>query len=1210
MKIILSIFFASCLMMEAHAQIVINEVSSANANTVFDEDSDATDWIELSNAGSSSVNIEGYVISDNTWQLNKWVFPDVFPDIIIYPNDYLTFFASGKNRNTFFDHWETAVYANDIWRFIKPVSEPNSNWRMTPFFNDSSWQQGKGGIGYGDGDDSTLIGPPPVTSVFMRRVFNIADSVVIAGAVLHIDYDDAFVAYINGVEIARSNIGQNGTPTPFDFTAFKEQEAEMYKPGGLPEAYFVDGSVLVNGNNVLAIQVHNVSPFSSDLSAIPFLSLAIKDTSANYGPTPPWFNIGIARMHTNFKLQQAGEILSLSDPTGLILDQIVIDTMHIDNSIGRCPDGSSNTKFFEKPTPDSTNNTSACYTGYAPDPYFSLNAGFYTNSQDLTISSPLPNVSIRYRVDGGIPDKTSALYTLPVNIDSTIIIRALSYHDTLLPSNIVSNTYFIDDSTSTTLPVISITTNPENLWDSIKGIYIKGPNVDSIEGSPFFNANFWKRIEIPVHIEFYDKQRNQGFEQDAGLKIFGNYSRSNPQKSFKILARENYGVSEINYKLFPDKEIYNFKQFVLRNAGNDFNVTHFRDAINQKLAIDNTSADAQSYQPCVVYLNGEYWGVYNIREKINEDYIANNHGVDPDSIDLLEYGGSVLAGSEEKWYEYLIFMASNDLGDSANYETAKSWLDIDNFIDYFAVEIHINNGDWLGNNVRYWRERKDGAKWRYILWDLDFGFTNWNSPSFNGLQWTIDKSCDSISDPWYCINNGIQFEFHAEIFAKLLSENLNFRNAFINRSADLINTIFTPQYFSSWVYRFRDTLDAEMPRHFKKWGWGFYEYEFGNPGQGSYDDWRNFNIPELISNSSNRQIFARQHIQNVFNLSQQVPVTLNINPPGAGKIKINTVDIEQFPWAGIYFDSVPITITAIPNPGFTFSFWQSNIKYPAPDNNISLTFNPDTNDVFTAYFFGAPDTPRVTISEINYNSFVGADAGDWVELHNYSTATIDISGWVFKDGNDQNSFVIPNGTILNPDEYLVLCADTIKFFSRFPGVGNVAGQFNFGLSVYGEPLRLYDRQMNLYLTATYGSVSPWADEPNGLGWTLELLDPNGDLNVPSNWFAGCKDGSPGSAFSPCPPTGLPETSFAFFDDVIAVYPNPVQEYFVLEINPEKMAKAAFTFELSDIRGKKVFYKENIKEDELIIKNQFSPGLYIYKVFSNDGYMNAGKLVFH
>jgi len=251
--------------------------------------------------------------------------------------------------------------------------------------------------------------------------------------------------------------------------------------------------------------------------------------------------------------------------------------------------------FFGKPTPDSTNNNSTGFTGYVADPVFSVDAGFYSVTQSLTVSNPIQGTSTRYTINGSMPAINSPLYTVPINIDSTMVIRARSYHDTLLPSNIVTNSYFIDDPTSTTMPVISITTNPENLWDPVKGIYIKGPNVDSADGVPFFNANFWKRTEIPVHIEYYDKKRSQGFEQDVGLKIFGNWSRSNPQKSFKIIAREDYGVSRINYKLFPDKEIYSFKQFVLRNAGNDFNIPHFRDAIIQKLAIENTSIDAQSY---------------------------------------------------------------------------------------------------------------------------------------------------------------------------------------------------------------------------------------------------------------------------------------------------------------------------------------------------------------------------------------------------------------------------------------------------------------------------------------------------------------------------------------------------------------------------------------------------------------------------------------
>jgi len=508
------------------AQIVINEVSPGNATVLIDEDGEYKDWIELYNAGSSAVNLIGYGITDDAWILNKWQ----FPNIMIDPNDHITFFASGKDRKTFSDHWETVIYANDTWRYMVPSSEPSSNWRISPAYNDTLWQQGPGGIGYENSPfpfGDTLIKSltaPNVMSVYLRREFNIVDTALIAGAVLHMDYDDGFVAYINGVEIARANLGENGTPTPFNQLAFQPgHEAAMYA-GGMPEIFLFDKSMIIPGNNVLAIQAHNVGPGSSDLSAHAFLSLAIKDASNNYGVVPSWFNVGIARMHTNFKLSQAGEVLALSDATGSILDQKVIDYIQIDNSQGRLPDGNTNWVYFGDPTPDFTNNGSVGMIGYVSDPVFSINAGFYTGTQVLSISNAISNATTRYTTNGSIPVATSPLYTTPIVINSTTVIRARSYHDTLLPSNIVTNTYMINDSTSATLPVISISTNPELLFDPITGIYVLGPNADS-SSVPYFGANFWQRWEIQAHFEYFDKQRIQGFEQDAGLKIFGNWSR-------------------------------------------------------------------------------------------------------------------------------------------------------------------------------------------------------------------------------------------------------------------------------------------------------------------------------------------------------------------------------------------------------------------------------------------------------------------------------------------------------------------------------------------------------------------------------------------------------------------------------------------------------------------------------------------------------------
>ncbi|HOY30897.1 MAG TPA: CotH kinase family protein [Bacteroidales bacterium] len=1183
-------FFALIIMifLETSAQVVINELSPSNNSVRVDEDGDYPDWIELYNTGSSVVYLGGYKLSDNSSQPDKWIFPS---GISLQPHGFLTVFASDKNRKAFFNHWETVVYANDNWRYIKPLSEPDSNWRKLPSFNDGAWSQGPGGIGYGDGDDNTLI-TAPATSVYMRRVFTIADTSVIASAVLHMDYDDAFVAYINGVEIARANIGVNGTPVGFSVTAFAEHEARMYA-GGKPEAFVISESVLksflVNGNNVLAIQVHNLSPLSSDMSALPWLSAGIKNTSANYGAVPSWFNLSASALHTNFKLSQNGETLILSNPAGSVISQVTFGLVLSDHSYGFQPDGTTQPKYFKTPTPDASNNLVTAYVGYTSEPQFSLQGGFYPGTQSLALYTSTPGGIIHFTADGSIPEISSPVYTMPVQIDSTVVIRARTFHPGLLEGNTLSNSYFIKDSSSARLPVISLTVPPSLMFDPNTGIYVKGPNADA--SAPFFGANFWQEKEIPAHIEYFDTLRHLGFKQNIGIEIYGNYSRSYPQKSLKIIARESYGNGSFDYHLFPDKDIHSFKQFIIRNSGTDWNQTHMRDALIQSLSLKPTDCDVMAYQPAVVYINGKYWGVYNMREKINKDYLAENHNVDPDSVDLLEYNGFVMSGSNDAFLQMGMYVLLHDMSIPSNFEFADSLIDLKNFADYFAVETWTDNWDWLTNNVRYWRENKAGKKWRYILWDLDNGMGGPWSYVFNSLDTNLHKTTDYTSI----------------LFSRLLA-NQAYRNYFINRYADLINTLFTPQHFNATLNKFRNRLDHEMVRHFKRWGSGFSNPDWGINGHGSYDNWKNYQLPELTAFCNNRQITARNHIQETFGLKKQVPVTLNVYPPQAGKILINTISLEDMPWSGIYFDSVPVTITVIPNPGYHFSFWQSVIKFPAPQYDSTLTFVPDTSDVITAYFMGQADTAKITFSEINYNSWQGMNSGDWIELHNYSNWPMDISGWKFKDSQDNNIFLLPENTIIPPDEYLVLCQDTTEFRSVYPGINNILGSFDFGLNSAAESLRLFDRDMNIYLSMTFSGNSPWPAGANGTGRTLELLSVSVNIDNPLNWFAGCPGGSPCGPFIPCDNSGE-DTINGNSDGIIAVYPNPVTESLIININPGSLAKADFSFTLYDMMGKTVYKINDIPSDEFTVLNNYLPGIYFYRIFSSDGYLKSGKLVF-
>jgi len=214
---------------------------------------------------------------------------------------------------------------------------------------------------------------------------------------------------------------------------------------------------------------------------------------------------------------------------------------------------------------------------------------------------------------------------------------------------------------------------------------------------------------------------------------------------------------------------------------------------------------------------------------------------------------------------------------------------------------------------------------------------------------------------------------------------------------------------------------------------------------------------------------------------------------------------------------------------------------PNPNSNQSITLNIDTNDAFTAYFLGSPDTPRVTISEINYRSETTFDVGDWIELYNYGTTDIDISGWTFKDSNDANSYTIPDSTILIPGQYLVIINDVVRFATAFPAVTNYLGPFNFGLSSSSELIRLFDKKGDLYLSMMYDGGNPWPGQANGAGGTLELLDPYNNLSAASNWFDGCFGGSPGEGFIPCV-IGIEESENGGDGLVLENYPNPFDTY--------------------------------------------------------------------
>ena len=1173
-------YIVTCLILSLFVSIasaqqpVLNEIMASNATTIADIDGDYPDWIEIFNPTSSPLNLTGYALSDDSTNLLKWIFPEV----ILQPQQFLLVFASGKNRRLWANHWETVINRGDVWKYFVGTSQPPADW-MQLNFDDSAWPAGPSGLGYGDGDDSTIV--PQTISLFIRRKFTVSDPANVVLAQLHVDYDDAFVAYLNGVEIARANIGIPGVPPLYNELANSSHEAQMYQ-GGLPQAFSIDSvaSLLQAGENVLAIQVHNVSASSSDMTIIPFLSLGLKTPPPNPQGMPSFLQFALPHLHTNFKINADGEEIFLSDGNGVVVDQVNAGSLSADISYGRQPDGWPVWFYFSRATPESS-NTSQGFSGITEMPQIQPEAGFYSGSVQVSISSNEPGATIRYTLDGSLPRDTSAIYIAPLTVDSTTVVRARVFVPGKLPGKAATSTFFINENS--VLPVISLSTDPANFFDNEIGIYVLGDSASP--NFPYLGANFWKDWERPLHIELFEPDGSLDFTIDGGVKIFGGWSRGFPQKSLAIFARGRYGYNRIEFPIFPELPISSFKSLVLRNSGNDWQSTMFRDALMTRL-VKTLDLDLQAYRPAIVFLNGRYWGIHNIREKLNEHYLASHHGVDPGNVDILEYDGSVIEGDAAHYQMLQDFLSTHNLSDSANYAFVKKLVDVDNFLTYQVCEIYFDNTDWPGNNIKYWRPRTPTGRWRWFFYDLDFGCGLYDPQAY--AHNTLEFATATNGPPW---PNPPWSTF---LLRKML-ESPEFTRDFINRFADLMNTVFLPQRVLQFIDSLQALIAPEIPRHMDRW-------------HGILGDW-NQNVTALRTFAALRPQYMRAHIQSKFNLSGSVQVTVQVQPAEAGRIRLNALLLKGFPWNGQYFKGVPVRFTALPAAGYRFVGWQGAF----PPDSTTIWFTPVSDTAVTALF--VPDstsTGTVVINEINYHSAPDFNPEDWVEFYNNSGQTIDLSGWKFKDSDDAHVFVFPAGTVLLPDEYLVLCRDTAAFRVLFPTLSNYLGNMNFGLSGAGELVRLFDAQGEMVDSLVYDDAPPWPTAPDGNGPTLELIHPDLDNALPESWAASAIHGTPGainSVYSALEDgkSTLPRRFYLYPN-----YPNPFNPLTTISWEMPQRAKVELT--VFDVSGRKIetlIQRSMPAGTHKVVwkpSRSLASGVYFYRIKIGSHYVRTRKLL--
>ena len=660
--------------------------------------------------------------------------------------------------------------------------------------------------------------------------------------------------------------------------------------------------------------------------------------------------------HTNFKLTQTkeNEFVVLSRSDGSIVESYPLRITQLHHTNCRNVDGASGQWIICKwASPAATNNQFNQYDRYAERPALSLDGGFYNGPQMISIESQETDATIYYTLDGTNPRTNDMVYSGPFEITETTHVKAIVIHNDprVAPSLIDYDTYFIDESF--TLPVISAA------GDQLLALLGGNRDLRPIGSIEYFENG--QRIA-----ESYGEMNSHG--QDSWI---------NPQRSFDWVSRDEMGYNKAIFaQLFTYSERDEHQRLMMRCSGDDNypafqdmdheGSTHVRDEYVHELALrGNMNLDVRAVERVVVYANGNYWGVYAIRERpVDHDY--TNYVYDQGKYDLhylltwgqswAEYGGQAAFDDWGNLRDHILF---NDMSDSSNYQLVKDKMRLTSLIDYMIANLASVASDWLNYNTGWWRGTKqsgDHKKWGYILWDNDATFDYYINYSgvpntdpdavpcdINEISNFMDNFFPSDTSFWVWMGDTVwQYPDpgkHEKIFLKLQQENEEFRQLYYSRFADLMNTVYTCDNMLSVLDSMVATIAPEMPRHIDRWG-------------RSMDEWTQ-NLEDLRDFVEQRCVLIPEGMNECYNLTGPYPITLFVEPDGIGEIDINTLDIEEFPWTGNYFGNMDNLIKARSfDDDWEFSHWESkNGNIISPDTltrraRIQLS-GPDT---LIAYF--------------------------------------------------------------------------------------------------------------------------------------------------------------------------------------------------------------------------------------------------------------------
>ena len=609
-------------------------------------------------------------------------------------------------------------------------------------------------------------------------------------------------------------------------------------------------------------------------------------------------------LHTNYKLSSAGEKIILSDPSGLEMDKITFGAQLTDVSQGRDVDGTGVWGYFTKPTPGASNSSSPFFEDYTkPVPHFSIAGGFFPAPVTVDIQN-LSNIgAVHFTTDGSVPTANSPVFVQPMIFSTNTVVKARIIVPNSISGPVLTNTYFIgEDFKQRGLAVLSLSGDPVDFFGLDSGILVQ---------------NFKPLWEVPIHLEFYENDGILGFHHDAGASVGGENSWILPQKLLNISSRKQYGGGHIAYQIFPDKARTSYGDIILRTSGNDWSNTIFRDGMMQNIASSTSDLDVQAFRPVAAFINGVYYGIYNIREKQDKDYADIHEGITPDSLDYIENDGLIKEGDDVAYQEMVAMLNAGVQSDAAFQNLAKV-CDTQNFTDYIISEIYTANTSW-GHNIALFRKRSLDGKWRWFPHDFDRGF-NLAEVGGTAMAWaTSTNGPDWSNGPF------------ATLFLRKMLENNSFKENFITRFADHLFVTWNPQWVNPRIDRHAAWIRNEIPYHVGEWAGTTSSYGDGIP---SVQFWEN-EVAKLKTFDQQRNPFMFSDLSQFFGLSGSSPLTVQVSDPAHGQVRLHNMPaLPAYPWTGKYFQNRPFTLTAEAKPGFNFVRWEktsdsSLVLFPA-----------------------------------------------------------------------------------------------------------------------------------------------------------------------------------------------------------------------------------------------------------------------------------------